>query len=387
MAERAYQFERDDATFFITPDNWQYDRAGLLAGERLLLQLEQMEKTYLEQNTRDFEITQSFSMALISPSSLIDLREKGSCTFTIPEMAFSLFYPGQYKRLIKSVRITIPSVTGPYTNISATLTLKNSWIRKQDNLNLNPLTDENALSVAKDTSISTSSAQNDAGMFELNFRDERYLPFEGAGAISMWNLNLPDKLRSFDYDTISDVIIHISYTANYQEIFGKDVEKKIVTYLSDVAVESGLWRLISFKHEFHDVLRRLLDQKGDMRVVEFEVTQQHFPYFLQGSSLSIVENTAKVYMKPQGGQTVSSEDYTVEISLLDLNGTSKSDGATSGWNEFSERSGLRGPLMESDISLSGDPVLKWRMTLSGAGLDPTMVDDIQILFRYNLVKK
>jgi Tc toxin complex TcA C-terminal TcB-binding domain len=33
-------------------------------------------------------------------------------------------------------------------------------------------------------SIATSSAQNDSGMFELNFRDERYLPFEGAGAIS-----------------------------------------------------------------------------------------------------------------------------------------------------------------------------------------------------------
>jgi hypothetical protein len=33
-------------------------------------------------------------------------------------------------------------------------------------------------------SIATSHAQNDSGMFELNFRDERYLPFEGAGAIS-----------------------------------------------------------------------------------------------------------------------------------------------------------------------------------------------------------
>jgi hypothetical protein len=33
-------------------------------------------------------------------------------------------------------------------------------------------------------SITTSSAQNDSGLFELNFRDEWYLPFEGAGAIS-----------------------------------------------------------------------------------------------------------------------------------------------------------------------------------------------------------
>jgi hypothetical protein len=35
-------------------------------------------------------------------------------------------------------------------------------------------------------SIATSHAQNDSGMFELNFRDDRFLPFEGAGVISRW---------------------------------------------------------------------------------------------------------------------------------------------------------------------------------------------------------
>ena len=40
-------------------------------------------------------------------------------------------------------------------------------------------------------SIATSHAQNDSGLFELNFRDERYLPFEGAGAVSEWRIELP----------------------------------------------------------------------------------------------------------------------------------------------------------------------------------------------------
>ena len=66
MAEQAYQFERDDdLTFFIAGDNWHFDRAGLLAGERLLLQLQHMEKAYLEKNTRECEVTQSFSLALL----------------------------------------------------------------------------------------------------------------------------------------------------------------------------------------------------------------------------------------------------------------------------------------------------------------------------------
>jgi len=58
-----------------------------------------------------------------------------------------------------------------------------------------------------------SNAQNDSGMFELNFRDERYLPFEGAGVISRWRIELPQTFRQFSYDTISDVVLHIKYTA------------------------------------------------------------------------------------------------------------------------------------------------------------------------------
>ena len=64
-------------------------------------------------------------------------------------------------------------------------------------------------------SIVTSTAQNDSGLFETNLRDERFLPFEGSGAISEWQLELPaDEVdRQFDYDTIADVILHIRYTA------------------------------------------------------------------------------------------------------------------------------------------------------------------------------
>jgi Tc toxin complex TcA C-terminal TcB-binding domain len=81
MAERTYEFERDDKTIFIAADNWQFDRAGLLAGERLLLQLQRLEKAYLEQNTRDYEVTQSFSLALLNPSALLKLKQTGNCIF------------------------------------------------------------------------------------------------------------------------------------------------------------------------------------------------------------------------------------------------------------------------------------------------------------------
>ena len=61
--------------------------------------------------------------------------------------------------------------------------------------------------------IVISRGINDSGLFELNFRDERYLPFEGTGAVSDWEFEMPRESNREILDTISDVIIHLRYTA------------------------------------------------------------------------------------------------------------------------------------------------------------------------------
>jgi hypothetical protein len=45
-------------------------------------------------------------------------------------------------------------------------------------------------------SIVTSTALVDGGMFDASLRDERLLPFEGAGAVSTWKLDLPREYRA-----------------------------------------------------------------------------------------------------------------------------------------------------------------------------------------------
>src|SRR5688572_31946151 len=85
-------------------------------------------------------------------------------------------------------------------------------------------------------------------MFEANLRDERFLPFEGAGAESTWKLELPKDYRVFDYNTISDVILHIRYTAR-QGVKYLDVK----TALDDIFKEENqtqLALLFSLRHEF-----------------------------------------------------------------------------------------------------------------------------------------
>jgi len=61
--------------------------------------------------------------------------------------------------------------------------------------------------------MATSTGERDTGMFEMSFRDERILPFEFAGAVSRWRLELPPEHNEIDLDSVSDVVMHLNYTA------------------------------------------------------------------------------------------------------------------------------------------------------------------------------
>jgi hypothetical protein len=131
------------------------------------------------------------------------------------------------------VSLTLPSLTGPDITVSCTLRLVRNSIRITADAGSGYPRNTDASGLPADdprfvessvpvNAIATSGAQNDSGLFELNFRDERYLPFEGAGAISSWSLELfndpahPDfgqPLRQFDYATITDAVLHLKYTA------------------------------------------------------------------------------------------------------------------------------------------------------------------------------
>ena len=61
------------------------------------------------------------------------------------------------------------------------------------------------------------NAQDDPGLFEnqihYQITDVRYLPFENAGAISSWHLEMPQSNNEVDLSTVGDVVIHLYYTA------------------------------------------------------------------------------------------------------------------------------------------------------------------------------
>lgn len=285
-AEIAYRQETGEQnTSFIQYGYWADNYHGLMAGEQLHFALRQMEKSYLEENKRELELTKHLSLATWNPLALLDLKETGRCYLGIPEEWFDLDFQGHYFRRIKSVRMSIPCVIGPYTSVNCTLRLLKNTIRTNTALN-----NAYAQNMEEDDlrfrsnhvqvkSIATSSGQNDSGMFELNFRDERYLPFEGAGVISEWMIEMisDPNLRQFDYSTISDIILHLNYTAREDSgSFKTAATEHINSFLSDAAAQP-LTRLFSLRHEFPEKWR--LMQQGNGLEVALDIST--FPYLAQ----------------------------------------------------------------------------------------------------------
>ncbi|MBD2565344.1 MULTISPECIES: Tc toxin subunit A-related protein [Nostoc] len=288
--EKAYQFELGITNSkFIQPGYWDSLKKGLLAGEKLHYDLKRMEVAYLDQNKREYEITKHISLVLHNPLALISLKEMGVCEIDLPEALFDMDYPGHYIRRIKNVNITIPCVTGPYTSINCTLTLLNNKTRIKSTP-VDPYVegeddDRFVANFGAIQSIVTSTAQNDSGMFELNFRDERYLPFEGAGVISRWRLDMPKDCNAFDFDTISDVIIKLNYTAREG---GELLQDKAKGALKGLQQTEGLLRMFSAKHEFSTEWYRFLhpsDEVTKAQSMRLDLTQERFPFQLRGKSI------------------------------------------------------------------------------------------------------
>jgi Tc toxin complex TcA C-terminal TcB-binding domain/Neuraminidase-like domain/Salmonella virulence plasmid 28.1kDa A protein len=298
LAEQAYRFERpyEAAKQGLSGAYWDAGHAGLLAGDRLMLDLQSLDRSYVETNYRTIEIEQPFSLARFDPDALNRLRTEGECEFDIPEWYFDLTYPGHYRRRIKGVRCTIPAVVGPNTNIGATLRLTGSYVRTEPRLDSQvpmPLRHVNA--------IATSMGQSDAGVFEFNFRDERYMPFEGAGVNSHWQLTLPRTTRTFDYGTISEVSLRISYTAE------EDLELRTAAELPGgvlAALSSeGVTRVLSLRNDFRTEWNKLVD--GSQTEATIEIEPIHIPFFMSAFDLEPTSFDLLVDKQPAAYPTVT----------------------------------------------------------------------------------
>jgi hypothetical protein len=292
-AERCFRYELGvKDTNFIQFGYWDSLKKGLLSGERLTHDLQRIEAAYLEQNRRHFELTKHVSLALVAPLDLALLRETGECFVDLPEALFDLDHPGHYLRRIKSVSMSLPAVTGPYGGVHCTLTLLENSVRTSNLVGdgylrkpagtPDPRFEDNMAGVQ---SIATSHGREDSGLFQLDFRDERYLPFEGAGAVSKWRISLPRDTNDFDPRSITDVILHIRYTArDGGDLLRSQASKAVVEVLPRRGV-----RVFSARNDFPDAWNRFLKPANpqDDQQLDLSLTKDLFPFFARGRTVTV----------------------------------------------------------------------------------------------------
>jgi Tc toxin complex TcA C-terminal TcB-binding domain/Concanavalin A-like lectin/glucanases superfamily len=323
-AERALQHELGNQELSFIQFSYLAGKEGLLAGEKLYLDIKRMEMAYHDElNQREYELIKHVSLLQVNPQALLTLRATGRCTAFLPEELFDIDCPGHYFRRIKSVAVSIPSVTGPYTSVNCTLTLLKSSIRKnallRDGVYAREGPEDNRFSdhFGSMQSIVTSTAQNDSGLFETSLRDERYLPFEASGVISEWQLELPDEMRQFNYDTISDVILHLRYTAREG---GGMLRRRAVANLKtkiEEAQAAGSIRLFSIRHEFPSEWAKFKsintkDNNTKAAPLVLELRQEHFPFWSQGR-IDVVRRVD--LLVKQGTNTIKVTSNGVENSF------------------------------------------------------------------------
>nr|VFK63844.1 MAG: Hemopexin [Candidatus Kentron sp. UNK]VFK70947.1 MAG: Hemopexin [Candidatus Kentron sp. UNK] len=226
QAEQAFVFEKGieaGEVNYVRGAYWDSQRKGLLAGATLELDLDRMDKAYMESDSRGFEITRNISLLEIDPLALLQLKTRGVCNFRLTEELFDYDFPGHYNRQIKTISLAFDIGEGQAVN--ATLTQLNSKLVLAPDIKavkhlIDPANEANTSvrvnwRANQQVALShTDQYTENNGMFELNFRDERYLPFEGTGVVSNWRLKLEGTKGAYNPADLLDVTIKLRYTAS-----------------------------------------------------------------------------------------------------------------------------------------------------------------------------
>ncbi|EWC46862.1 hypothetical protein DRE_03874 [Drechslerella stenobrocha 248] len=331
-AEQCFNYELGQTDQSFVSFSLDTQKKGLLAADSLLAGIKSMEAAYLNKNFREHELTKSISLAAIDPQSLFQLRQSGKCGIKVPEALFDLDHPGHYFRRIKSVALTIPCITGPYTSVSCKLTQITNSYRASTSLGSSNSYPEDTAAPNSDTrfrynlgsiqSVATSTAQSDTGTFELNFRDERYLPFEGTGAISTWLIELPRTIRQFDYSTITDAVLTLRYTArdggaSLRKVVD-DIQRDSLNNILTQAKVAGLYAAYVLPVTFPTEWWQLRNTTN--HTTHITIGAQHLPYFTVGHGPQIDKITwfavGTGVKSPPGSLAVKIDDHPDDALTL-----------------------------------------------------------------------
>ncbi|MFJ4391202.1 Tc toxin subunit A-related protein [Pseudomonas soli] len=235
--QAAWRYEIGDNTRadFIKTSGWSESYKGMLAGESLLVDLQEMENAFLAANERRLTIKKTISLKTLLGNkwakALAKLSAGKIIDFELKTQHFDSNYPGHYQRQIRHLSVSFlahheKSLGTPSGILTQTA---NTLLTRMDHDALKyfygsskTLPASVTRNVRAEQSMALSSLTQDDGLgytpgqwvYESMVHDERYLPFEGTGALSRWALQLPDTQFSASLtESLDDIHLNLIYTA------------------------------------------------------------------------------------------------------------------------------------------------------------------------------
>jgi hypothetical protein len=318
----------------------------------------------------------------------------------LDETLFDSDYPGHYFRRLRLVALTVPCVTGPYTGLNATLTQGTAVVRLQPPDStyqpwsfVSPPAGQavasSPVAAAGTNTIVTSHGQNDAGLFDANLRDERWLPFEGRGAVSNWSLTLDPRDNNFDFSTITDVILHIRYTARG----GGDAETVRKQIRSQIEMSRSI--LVSARNSFGNAYFTFFNPPvttATTQTLTLPMPSVLFPYSNLGSGAAIASIDFHVVLSvPAAGDTIATTfGLTNSANPLPLSLSPSTLKAADGSNVAALTGSAAVASLPSpqsfDLTVPSTAVpATLAITVNGiTRLDPSKIDDILLVIHYSI---
>jgi hypothetical protein len=387
-AQRSYQYEYNTDQSYLDYGYWDDLHKGLLAADSLSLALNQMDTAAVNGGYRYLEIDRVVSLADLNPLALLTLKETGECLFELDEKLFDYDFPGHYQRQIKTISISIPAVVGPYQNIKATLTqLNNQVVMTSDAEGVNAvdflLGGDSATTPSSDVlrsnwwvyqQIALSSGVNANGLFELNFNDSRFLPFEGTGAVSAWRLSMPKGTNRIDFNSISDVIVNVKYTA----MDGGRVFRDAVTSLGALK-PYGASEYLSCEQQYASRWYQFLHAPTSLQTQSFKFQIQDFtPRHVSSAKLT------GFYFRLEADSSAAGTYITFDLGGIAVN-LDSDNVFTYNFEEQGKQQPDLSKLFDGERTISFDlsatpPALKDK---EGKYLDPQKIKNIELICYYS----
>ena len=305
----------------------------------------------------------------------MELIATGRCQIEVSEALLDGDFPGHYFRRLKTVSVTISGVPRPHRNVNCTLTLLENRLRTDANASgsyARAADGEDArflVNPAPLQAVATSQPDADAGVFHLRFDDDRYLPFEGAGAISTWRIELPQADNAVDLSSMGDVVLSLSYSARggggaLEASARADREKK----LARGGLTPEPQHAFSLKRDLPAVWKALTDAAAGKEVeVTLPLGPDRFPGRYRGLDVRVERVT--VFAQPRA--TIAPDAIKLRLDPPKGSGTPLA-GWTPPWP--------RVPTVRAVAEVSGPPG-NWKLAVSTPNTKiGDLLDDVVLVF-------